>query len=83
MKKAEKAAKAPHFNVYTYYHPEAVPFQRTDYWNKEMISAAGFDAAKDDVTFGILTAPWNNHPAGSIVITGPRKVGQKFAIEIH
>ncbi len=74
--------KTPSFHVYTYYHPEAVPFQRSDLWDKDMIAAAGFDIQKDDVNFGILTRSWNGHPAGSIIITGPRKVGEKFAIEI-
>lgn len=72
----------PGFHTYTYYHPEAVPFQRTDHWDKAMIRAAGFDPEKDDLTIGILTAPCNGHAAGSVVISGPRKVGEKFAVEI-
>ncbi len=72
----------PHFKVYVYYSPETLPFQRSDDWDPDLIRAAGFEPS-GEITQGFLIASWNGHPKGSVVVTGPRETGKKFAILIE
>lgn len=48
---------------------------------QQIVRTAGFDPADEELAWATLSAPWNGHPAGSIVVTELTVEGHRFAVE--
>lgn len=44
------------------------------------VAAAGFNPGDEEVSICTLSATWNGHPAGSLVVTGLAVEGHRFAV---
>jgi hypothetical protein len=82
------------FIRYLYSSPEALPVVRDedDAWVQvdltqaewlQIVKAAGFITYDDEVVVGSLDQPWNGHPSGSLVVTGPTVSGHPFAVQLN
>lgn len=80
-----KALEVPpmKFRHYTYgNNPGTLPLDCDGYIEgyDEICTAAGFNPEDEEVNVCTLTEDWNNHPAGSIVVTGLTTAGHPFAV---
>ena len=72
------------FRRYTYANPDQLPVGQDGFlgdheWD-DVCASAGFDPADDEVGTGNLTAAWNGHPAGALVVSGCTVEGHPFAV---
>jgi hypothetical protein len=65
-----------------YMFQEGVPMKSTEEWDHRAIRAAGFCPSSPAIKLARLTADWNTHQEGALVVYEFMESGAQFAVEV-